>query len=438
MIMFFDVRAALAEILKQSGTPATFATSATQVSEFGLKVANVADVAVPQPQILEIEPHKTSSAGSDTRHGFAANGYLMKPVASPLEMPPRRVSRGTACYMKTCLPRVFLKCSIHGQALNFSEKTDRTAFPIRVRFKIPSGGFGTRLHDLHDWLRTEVRPGEYAIHSSPGLAMDAIGIHLRSIEGAWQMIRAFPDLVLADGTRHRVYSSPAHSGVWEEWELFGMCNLYSLTKGQSAIRTWFDTVNDRTGNLPPLPGIYPDYQAPVVWNGEDGPVLSMMRWGMPSPEFALKGKKTDRGVTNVRNVNSPHWRRWFGVQHRCVVPFTSFSEPNNQACKTAEPVWFALSDERPLAFFAGIWTNWTSVRKLKNGETTDDLFGFLTTDANSEVGAIHPKAMPAILTTKEEVDIWLSEDIEQALALQRPLPDGTLQIVAQGEAKDPS
>jgi len=33
-------------------------------------------------------------------------------------------------------------------------------------------------------------------------------------------------------------------------------------------------------------------------------------------------------VTNIPNVNSPHWRRWLGIGNRCVVPFTSFAEPN--------------------------------------------------------------------------------------------------------------
>jgi len=47
---------------------------------------------------------------------------------------------------------------------------------------------------------------------------------------------------------------------------------------------------------------------------------------MPSPVFALKGRNSDPGVTNVRNVSSPHWRRWLGIESRCVVPFTSFAE----------------------------------------------------------------------------------------------------------------
>ena len=208
-----------------------------------------------------------------------------------------------------------------------------------------------------------------------------------------------------------------------------MCNLYSLTKGQDAIRGWFDGIDDQAGNLPPMPGIYPDYPAPVVRRGEGGPVLTMMRWGLPSPAFALKGKKTDRGVTNVRNIGSPHWRRWLGAEHRCVVPFTSFSEPHNQPGQPSRPVWFALDEDRPLAFFAGVWTNWTSVRKLKDGETTDDLFGFLTTEANAEVGAVHPKAMPVILTTPEAVQRWLTVETADLPSLQRPLPDGTLQVI---------
>jgi putative SOS response-associated peptidase YedK len=44
--------------------------------------------------------------------------------------------------------------------------------------------------------------------------------------------------------------------------------------------------------------------------------------------------------------------------------------------------------------FAGIWTRRTSVRKVKEGQTTNDLFAFLTTEPNAIVAPIHPKAMP--------------------------------------------
>jgi len=96
-------------------------------------------------------------------------------------------------------------------------------------------------------------------------------------------------------------------------------------------------------------------------------------------------------------------------------------------------VWFAFDESRPLAFFAGLWTRWTSVRKVKEGETTNDLFGFLTTEPNAEVKAIHPNAMPVMLTTPAEVETWLTAPTADALALQRPLPDGALKIVARGD-----
>lgn len=215
-----------------------------------------------------------------------------------------------------------------------------------------------------------------------------------------------------------------------------MCNLYSLTKGQAAILAMARAMTDRAGNLPPLPGIYPDYRAPIVREGEQGRELAYGRWGMPSPAFALKGRSCDPGVTNVRNTSSPHWRRWLGKECRCVVPFTSFAEPAARADGRKENAWFALGEDRPLAFFAGIWTRWTSVRRVKEGETTNDLFAFLTTEANAEVGAIHPKAMPVILTTTDEVERWLTAPAPDALRLQRPLPGGMLRIVARGGTND--
>src|ERR1700676_4940382 len=137
----------------------------------------------------------------------------------------------------------------------------------------------------------------------------------------------------------------------------------------------------------------------------------------------------DPGVTNIRNIGSKHWQCWLGIEHRCVVPFTSFSEFN---AAEGGHIWFAFGEKRPQAAFAGIWTNWTSVRQVKEGETTNDLFGFLTTEANREVGVIHPKAMPVILTTRPEIDLWMTAPAEEALKLQRPLADGVLRIVARG------
>jgi putative SOS response-associated peptidase YedK len=90
----------------------------------------------------------------------------------------------------------------------------------------------------------------------------------------------------------------------------------------------------------------PDQMGPIFRNTADGKKqLVHARWGLPPPRFALekvakaKAEKlaakckpfdleelirmeADRGTTNVRKLSFPHWKRWFGVENRCLVPVT--------------------------------------------------------------------------------------------------------------------
>jgi hypothetical protein len=64
----------------------------------------------------------------------------------------------------------------------------------------------------------------------------------------------------------------------------------------------FRVINRYVGNLPPMPGLFRDYPAPVIRNTEAGREMILMRWGMPPPP-----RTGGPPVTNIRNTSSPHW-----------------------------------------------------------------------------------------------------------------------------------
>jgi putative SOS response-associated peptidase YedK len=56
-----------------------------------------------------------------------------------------------------------------------------------------------------------------------------------------------------------------------------VCNLYSITKNQAAIINLFRVINRYVGNLPPMPGVFPDQPAPVIRDSEGGREMASIR-----------------------------------------------------------------------------------------------------------------------------------------------------------------
>ncbi|MES2435048.1 MAG: SOS response-associated peptidase family protein [Pseudomonadota bacterium] len=295
---------------------------------------------------------------------------------------------------------------------------------MRVFIKVPERGFGSMMAPMHTWLDNHVGRASFAIHGgSRSVLGDTIAAYFRDPKDATAFLTAFPTLELADGTIQPGYYSPNAPRGNATVEDVEVCNLYNQTMAVDAMRQLFAGLENSTGNLEPG-DIYPDRLAPIIRHRPEGLELARARWGMPSPPSVLKTAR-DPGVTNVRNLSSPHWRRWLGPAHRCLVPVTSFAEP-----KSGGNQWFGPAQEGTPMFFAGIEVRgWKSLRKVKDGETVDDLFAFLTCAPNAEVGSVHPKAMPVIFTKPAEWETWLGAPFEMAALLQRPLPDGALQLL---------
>jgi putative SOS response-associated peptidase YedK len=215
-----------------------------------------------------------------------------------------------------------------------------------------------------------------------------------------------------------------------------MCNLYSQTRAVEAVRRLFRVSSNRAAAIEPKDAIFPGHSAPVVRRAEDGErELVELSWGFVLPQPG----KAPRRVTNTRDdkAHSGYWADSVR-RRRCLVPVSSFCEPNSTV-KPATWNWFALSGDepRPLFAFAGIWKRHVGPIK-KDGEPVDiHVFSFMTTSPNALVATVNHERMPVLLTTSEMHDQWMEGTQQEAMELVKPYPVEHMRIVQTGfEKKD--
>lgn len=219
--------------------------------------------------------------------------------------------------------------------------------------------------------------------------------------------------------------------------IYAMCNLYSQTRNVEAIRRLFRISDNRAMRIDQQPAIFPGWTAPVIRKAEDGErELVPMSWGFV---FKPADGKAWRRVTNVRDdkvLTSKFWKPSFEAR-RCLVPASSYCEPDTG--KPAKWHWFAVNgdDDRRLFAFPGIWQRWKGPVKKDGPNVELDVYSFMTTDPNALTVSINHERMPVLLSEEAEFERWLSGTPDEAFALARSFDPLRMRIVQSGlEKKD--
>jgi hypothetical protein len=82
-----------------------------------------------------------------------------------------------------------------------------------------------------------------------------------------------------------------------------MCILYCITTNQAAIIALFRVINRYVGNLPPMPGVFPDYPSPVARNAEAGREMTLMRWACRH-RHETAGRQSRTSATRLRRTGA--------------------------------------------------------------------------------------------------------------------------------------
>lgn len=215
-----------------------------------------------------------------------------------------------------------------------------------------------------------------------------------------------------------------------------MCNLYSMTRSRAEVARLFRISDNRMTAVAPQSAIFPGFTAPVVRQAADGArELVNMSWGFV---FTPADGKAWRRVTNVRDdkvLTSRFWKPSFEAR-RCLVPASSYCDPNGE--KPASWYWFALKgdDERPLFAFPGIWQRWNGPLKKDGAPVEVDVYSFLTTEPNDLTRSINHERMPVLMSTEDQFETWLSGAPAEAFSLAKSFDPARMRIVQSGKDKE--
>ena len=208
-----------------------------------------------------------------------------------------------------------------------------------------------------------------------------------------------------------------------------MCNLYRLGSSRAEYQAYFAAGEDQRDEI----AVEKDYVAPgkpgyVIREVDGQRVISTMKWGFPTRKPRKRRPKEGElpflydWWTNCRNLGNNMWKpSLIKPEHRCLVPFTQFSEPKAAADRNGpgDTNWWFMVEDQEMPCFAGVW---------KIDQDHDRVYAFCTTEPNPLVAPKHPNAMPVILL-REDHDRWLRGSFDDVLELQAGYPSQMMSVL---------
>ena len=200
-----------------------------------------------------------------------------------------------------------------------------------------------------------------------------------------------------------------------------MCNRYQQAEtdaAKRALKVLEAELFNSAGSI-----IHPLGQGEIVRMLNGKRTLSQMTWGFPLILAAARKRAKEQGkqpkpkpVNNARSdkLSSPFWRRWTGLEYRCVIPVKRYAEAYGPIGKMYE-AWVSNPDQE---FFpvAGLW---------RPSDEWGNCYTMVMTDAAGDAAEAHSR-MPGILAL-DSTEAWLRSPLDAADKLSGPW-EGSLKI----------
>lgn len=185
-----------------------------------------------------------------------------------------------------------------------------------------------------------------------------------------------------------------------------MCATYQLAfEDIKEIKEIADKITEKYGSAEAKrcfsSDFFPKSTAPVI--GPENKV-ALLKWGFP-----MKG--ISRVIFNARSENLESKSIYkTALEHRCLVPVTSFYEWDKDKTK-----YKIFIETAKLFYLAGLWKEY-----LISGSKVF-CYTIITTEPNEQMKKIHNR-MPAILTP-EQSPLWVGGSTKDALRLLKPFDE---------------